>query len=158
MSRKRSRYEQALVFNADGEENSSSDEEQSDEQEDPDQQQQKRIHIAIGKGSKGVVCHVSVFRCSWYLLKVAEAYELCYSLAVTPQLCTGGCQPGSCTVFPGPGALCGVLLHGLLQVCGKSGHKAGFVGSVYMDCPNKPCYLCKQPGDESPQPQFMSMG
>lgn len=25
-------------------------------------------------------------------------------------------------------------------------HAAGFVGSVYVDCPNKPCYLCKRPG------------
>ena len=32
------------------------------------------------------------------------------------------------------------------QVCGKRGHNAGFVGAVYVDCPNKPCYLCKQPG------------
>ena len=36
------------------------------------------------------------------------------------------------------------LLH--LQVCRQKGHCAGFVGSVYQDCPNKPCYLCKQPG------------
>lgn len=32
------------------------------------------------------------------------------------------------------------------QVCGKRGHCAGFVGSVYHDCPFKPCYLCKQSG------------
>eukprot|EP00879_Flechtneria_rotunda_P023389 GHRR01024740.1.p1 GENE.GHRR01024740.1~~GHRR01024740.1.p1 ORF type:complete len:280 (+),score=52.77 GHRR01024740.1:95-934(+) len=29
------------------------------------------------------------------------------------------------------------------HVCGQKGHKAGFVGATYMDCPNKPCYLCK---------------
>lgn len=33
-----------------------------------------------------------------------------------------------------------------VQVCGKRGHCAGFVGSVYHDCPFKPCYLCKQSG------------
>ncbi len=32
------------------------------------------------------------------------------------------------------------------QVCKAKDHQAGFVGSVYMDCPNKPCYLCKKPG------------
>ncbi|KAK9908379.1 hypothetical protein WJX75_006998 [Coccomyxa subellipsoidea] len=32
------------------------------------------------------------------------------------------------------------------HVCGKKGHCAGFVGSVYHDCPFKPCYLCKQSG------------
>ena len=32
------------------------------------------------------------------------------------------------------------------HVCGQRGHQAGFVGSVYLDCINKPCYLCKQPG------------
>ena len=33
-----------------------------------------------------------------------------------------------------------------VQVCKAKDHQAGFVGSVYLDCPNKPCYLCKQPG------------
>ncbi|CAM6030736.1 unnamed protein product [Sphagnum balticum] len=32
------------------------------------------------------------------------------------------------------------------KVCKAKDHQAGFVGSVYMDCPNKPCYLCKKPG------------
>eukprot|EP00899_Mesostigma_viride_P017477 jgi/Mesvir1/25730/Mv01914-RA.1 len=32
------------------------------------------------------------------------------------------------------------------KVCGKTGHTAGFVGAVYVDCPNRPCYLCKLPG------------
>ncbi|PNW73904.1 hypothetical protein CHLRE_13g577550v5 [Chlamydomonas reinhardtii] len=32
------------------------------------------------------------------------------------------------------------------KVCGKRGHRAGFVGATYLDCPNKPCYLCKRPG------------
>ena len=35
------------------------------------------------------------------------------------------------------------------QVCGKAGHQAGFVGSTYVDCPNKPCYLCKVSADFS---------
>lgn len=34
----------------------------------------------------------------------------------------------------------------LPQVCGKRGHNAGFMGALYLDCPNKPCYLCKKPG------------
>lgn len=25
-----------------------------------------------------------------------------------------------------------------LQVCGKAGHMAGFIGAKYLDCPNKP--------------------
>jgi hypothetical protein len=29
------------------------------------------------------------------------------------------------------------------KVCGARDHTAGFQGSVYLDCPNKPCYLCK---------------
>lgn len=32
------------------------------------------------------------------------------------------------------------------QVCGKRGHNAGFTGAIYVDCPNKPCYLCKKAG------------
>ncbi|MCO5570673.1 hypothetical protein L7F22_024400 [Adiantum nelumboides] len=34
----------------------------------------------------------------------------------------------------------------LCKVCKANDHQAGFVGSVYVDCPNKPCFLCKQPG------------
>lgn len=34
----------------------------------------------------------------------------------------------------------------LCKVCKAEDHQAGFVGSIYVDCPNKPCYLCKQPG------------
>lgn len=34
----------------------------------------------------------------------------------------------------------------LCHVCGERGHKAGFVGATYLDCPNKPCYLCKEKG------------
>jgi hypothetical protein len=43
-------------------------------------------------------------------------------------------------------SLCVCTTFYVLQVCGQRGHKAGFVGAVYVDCPNKPCYLCKQPG------------
>ena len=32
------------------------------------------------------------------------------------------------------------------HVCGQKGHKAGFVGAVYHDCINKPCYLCGTSG------------
>lgn len=28
------------------------------------------------------------------------------------------------------------------HVCGEQGHFAGFVGATYIDCINKPCYLC----------------
>ncbi|CAI7913055.1 unnamed protein product [Closterium sp. NIES-54] len=35
---------------------------------------------------------------------------------------------------------------GVCRVCGSKGHEAGFVGSVYIDCPNRPCFLCKLPG------------
>eukprot|EP00850_Spirogloea_muscicola_P007768 SM000040S14780 [mRNA] locus=s40:198449:202502:- [translate_table: standard] len=32
------------------------------------------------------------------------------------------------------------------KVCKAADHAAGFVGSVYLDCPNANCYLCKGPG------------
>lgn len=32
------------------------------------------------------------------------------------------------------------------QVCKQKGHEAGFKGATYIDCPQKPCFLCKQPG------------
>ncbi|CAN1809009.1 Protein DAMAGED DNA-BINDING 2 [Linum perenne] len=34
----------------------------------------------------------------------------------------------------------------VLQVCKKPGHEAGFKGATYIDCPMKPCFLCKLPG------------
>lgn len=30
----------------------------------------------------------------------------------------------------------------ICRVCGERGHFAGFVGATYVDCKNKPCYLC----------------
>ena len=38
----------------------------------------------------------------------------------------------------GGGAVC--------HVCNKAGHFSGFVGSIYLDCINKPCYLCGKSG------------
>lgn len=32
------------------------------------------------------------------------------------------------------------------QVCKRTGHEAGFQGATYIDCPMKPCFLCKTPG------------
>lgn len=31
-------------------------------------------------------------------------------------------------------------------MCKKAGHEAGFKGATYIDCPMKPCFLCKMPG------------
>uniref|UniRef100_A0A7S3R246 Protein DAMAGED DNA-BINDING 2 n=1 Tax=Dunaliella tertiolecta TaxID=3047 RepID=A0A7S3R246_DUNTE len=38
------------------------------------------------------------------------------------------------------------LASNICKVCGQRGHSAGFQGSVYVDCINKPCYLCKTLG------------
>ncbi|GAA0183963.1 damaged DNA-binding protein [Lithospermum erythrorhizon] len=32
------------------------------------------------------------------------------------------------------------------KVCKGTGHEAGFKGATYIDCPMKPCFLCKMPG------------
>ncbi|KAK9279526.1 hypothetical protein L1049_013205 [Liquidambar formosana] len=32
------------------------------------------------------------------------------------------------------------------KVCKNTGHEAGFRGATYIDCPMKPCFLCKIPG------------
>lgn len=32
-------------------------------------------------------------------------------------------------------------------MCKKPGHEAGFRGATYIDCPMKPCFLCKMPGN-----------
>ena len=29
-------------------------------------------------------------------------------------------------------------------MCGESGHSSGFVGATYIDCINKPCYICNE--------------
>lgn len=36
---------------------------------------------------------------------------------------------------------------GDFKVCKKPGHAAGFKGATYIDCPMKPCFLCKMPGN-----------
>ncbi|XP_051131943.1 protein DAMAGED DNA-BINDING 2 [Andrographis paniculata] len=39
-----------------------------------------------------------------------------------------------------------ISLKKVCKVCKKSGHEAGFKGATYVDCPMKPCFLCKTPG------------
>ncbi|KAF3777410.1 DAMAGED DNA-BINDING 2 protein [Nymphaea thermarum] len=39
-----------------------------------------------------------------------------------------------------------ISLKKVCKVCKGTGHEAGFRGATYIDCPKKPCFLCKQPG------------
>ncbi|TMX04317.1 hypothetical protein EJD97_009983 [Solanum chilense] len=39
-----------------------------------------------------------------------------------------------------------ITLKKVCKVCKRSGHEAGFRGATYIDCPMKPCFLCKLPG------------
>ncbi|XP_071720570.1 protein DAMAGED DNA-BINDING 2 [Rutidosis leptorrhynchoides] len=39
-----------------------------------------------------------------------------------------------------------ISLKKVCKVCKKTGHQAGFQGANYIDCPMKPCFLCKLPG------------
>ncbi|KAJ7526860.1 hypothetical protein O6H91_16G025800 [Diphasiastrum complanatum] len=39
-----------------------------------------------------------------------------------------------------------VIVQSQVWVCKAKDHQAGFVGSIYIDCPNKPCFLCKKQG------------
>lgn len=54
-------------------------------------------------------------------------------------------------IFAQPSRLLNSMVVGFLnnvffQVCKKTGHEAGFRGATYIDCPMKPCFLCKMPG------------
>ncbi|PSS09485.1 Protein DAMAGED DNA-BINDING like [Actinidia chinensis var. chinensis] len=39
-----------------------------------------------------------------------------------------------------------ISLKKVCKVCKRTGHEAGFKGATYVDCPMKPCFLCKMPG------------
>ncbi|KAK8925666.1 Protein DAMAGED DNA-BINDING 2 [Platanthera zijinensis] len=39
-----------------------------------------------------------------------------------------------------------ISLKKVCKVCKENGHQAGFQGATYIDCPKKPCFLCKMPG------------
>ncbi|XP_044483911.1 protein DAMAGED DNA-BINDING 2 isoform X2 [Mangifera indica] len=39
-----------------------------------------------------------------------------------------------------------ISLKKVCKVCKRAGHEAGFKGATYVDCPMKPCFLCKMPG------------
>ncbi|KAK6235035.1 hypothetical protein SCA6_010372 [Theobroma cacao] len=39
-----------------------------------------------------------------------------------------------------------ISLKKVCKVCRRAGHEAGFKGATYIDCPMKPCFLCKMPG------------
>uniref|UniRef100_A0A0D9UWL2 DNA damage-binding protein 2 n=1 Tax=Leersia perrieri TaxID=77586 RepID=A0A0D9UWL2_9ORYZ len=41
-----------------------------------------------------------------------------------------------------------ISLKKVCKVCRSTGHEAGFKGAVYIDCPRKPCFLCKMPGSD----------
>ncbi|KAI0502137.1 hypothetical protein KFK09_017084 [Dendrobium nobile] len=38
-----------------------------------------------------------------------------------------------------------ISLKKVCKVCKEEGHQAGFQGANYIDCPRKPCFLCKIP-------------
>uniref|UniRef100_A0A0D3EJF5 DNA damage-binding protein 2 n=1 Tax=Oryza barthii TaxID=65489 RepID=A0A0D3EJF5_9ORYZ len=42
-----------------------------------------------------------------------------------------------------------ISLKKVCKVCKSTGHEAGFKGAVYVDCPRKPCFLCKMPGSDT---------
>ena len=46
--------------------------------------------------------------------------------------------------------VCFYFIFVMFQVCKKVGHEAGFKGATYIDCPMKPCFLCKMPGKFEP--------
>lgn len=39
-----------------------------------------------------------------------------------------------------------ISLKKVCKVCKGTGHEAGFKGATYIDCPKKPCFLCKMTG------------
>ncbi|KAK8520629.1 hypothetical protein V6N13_030927 [Hibiscus sabdariffa] len=39
-----------------------------------------------------------------------------------------------------------ISLKKVCKVCKRTDHEAGFKGATYIDCPMKPCFLCKMPG------------
>lgn len=39
-----------------------------------------------------------------------------------------------------------ISLKKVCKVCKRHGHEAGFKGATYIDCPMKPCFLCRKPG------------
>lgn len=131
----------------DVEEEVEEEEDEAEEENDADQDDRtasnaqagpsgQREKITISLGKKGLVCHVGALHplccpvqgvALMYLharivLRMSEAYIRLSISAPHNKVCD------------------------FLQVCGKKGHCAGFVGSVYHDCPFKPCYLCKQSG------------
>lgn len=40
-----------------------------------------------------------------------------------------------------------ISLKKVCKVCKGTGHEAGFKGATYIDCPKKPCFLCKMTGN-----------
>ena len=43
----------------------------------------------------------------------------------------------------------------ICRVCGQRGHFAGFLGATYLDCINKPCYLCGEMGHSTQSCRYL---
>jgi DNA damage-binding protein 2 len=54
--------------------------------------------------------------------------------------------PGRIKVKLKRSAAAGPSSEAICHVCGVKGHFAGFLGATYIDCVNKPCYLCGKAG------------
>ena len=98
----------------------------------------RKITIKLAGHGADLTCHVRWrFWCVSYVCGCACKY-LC--LASHLYECNQRSKQHPCT-YP---ALNSAYL--AAQVCGQKGHCAGFIGARYVDCPNKPCYLCGQSG------------
>jgi hypothetical protein len=82
-----------------------------------------RMHLPFNSSS--CRCQAAIMHAAPYTLQCMELFKHAIKCPLSLSVCA---------------------MRHVLQVCGQRGHKAGFVGAVYVDCPNKPCYLCKQPG------------
>lgn len=58
----------------------------------------------------------------------------------------GGSQSDSKKKKKEKAPIINISLKKVCKVCKGTGHEAGFKGATYIDCPKKPCFLCKMTG------------
>jgi DNA damage-binding protein 2 len=117
------------------ESSSSSSSSSSDEEEQHQHQSIETALDAVDQSAGPSAGRATVQPPKKLVIKLGAAPGVCHVRRQSPD-CPEPLQL-VCAVHP---SACG--LPWSVQVCGQKGHTAGFVGARYMDCINKPCYLC----------------
>lgn len=134
-----------------GDENDQVDDYPSEEEDDDDQVLENEASTTTSRKTKTKPITISLKKvCKVKSKFLTTPYSKCTSIFSIFRPGLNPCIVSTCWQFEKIWNLSGCIrllnCHYCVQVCKRSGHEAGFKGATYIDCPMKPCFLCKMPG------------